>query len=103
MNLMNLSLLLLISACSSAFAQAWPAKPIRVVAALSGSGETSARAFAQEISQALGQPVVVESQSGAGGGQGAQTVARAPADGYTLLYATLNSQVFRLFLVKDVG
>ena len=65
----------------SAFAQAWPAKPIRLVIAVSGGGETAARAFAQEMSPSLGAPVVVDVQSGAGGGVGAQVVSKAPADG----------------------
>jgi tripartite-type tricarboxylate transporter receptor subunit TctC len=103
-NLFKIGVLAVALPCASfSQAQGWPAKPIRLVTAVSGGGETSARIFAQELAQALGQPVVVDVQSGAGGGVGAQIAARSAPDGYTLLYATLNSQVYRLFLVKDVG
>jgi tripartite-type tricarboxylate transporter receptor subunit TctC len=87
----------------AAHAQQYPAKPIRVVVAGSGAGEAAPRAFAQEMAAALGQPVVVDPQSAAGGAVAAQTVARAAPDGYTLLYSSPNTLVFRLFLVKDVG
>jgi tripartite-type tricarboxylate transporter receptor subunit TctC len=73
---------------STAFAQAaWPAKPIRIVApyAAGGAGDESARAIAEGLSKALGQPVVVDNKPGAGGVIGADLVAKAPADGYTLL------------------
>lgn len=71
-----------------AFAQGnWPAKPIRIVApyAAGGAGDESARAIADGLSKALGQPVVVDNKPGAGGVIGADLVAKSPADGYTLL------------------
>lgn len=85
------------------YAQSYPVKPIRMVLAVSGGGETVARLVAQDLGVSLGQPVVVDTQSGAGGAVGATMVARAAPDGYTILYASPNSQVFRLFLVKNVG
>ena len=88
---------------SLTLAQSYPVKPIRLVLAISGGGETVARLVAQDLSVSLGQPVVVDTQSGAGGAVGATMVARASPDGYTLLYASPNSQVFRLFLVRNVG
>jgi tripartite-type tricarboxylate transporter receptor subunit TctC len=71
-------------------AQTWPAKPVMVVQGFApgGNADTIARILGAELSQQLGQPIVVESKAGAGGTIAAGTVARAPADGYTLLLAT---------------
>src|SRR4051812_6769995 len=83
-------------------AQAWPAKPIRVVLTISGGGETNARVVMDKMSQAMGQPFVVDAQSGAGGAVGATAVARAAPDGYTLLYGTNSAMSLRRYLVKDL-
>jgi tripartite-type tricarboxylate transporter receptor subunit TctC len=103
MKTLGIALLAAAFTAPCAFGQAWPAKPIRVVVAGSGAGEAAPRAFAQEISAALGQPMVIDPQSAAGGALAAQIVARSAPDGYTLLYSSPNVLVFRLFLVKDVG
>lgn len=75
-----------------AHAQAgWPqAKPIRLVIPFPAGGATDilGRAVAQKLATALGQQVVVDNKPGAGGTIGADIVAKAPADGYTLLMAT---------------
>jgi tripartite-type tricarboxylate transporter receptor subunit TctC len=70
--------------------QAWPAKPIKVVQgfAAGGNADTIARLVGTEMSKGLGQPLVVEAQVGAGGTLASAAVARAPADGYTMLLAT---------------
>jgi tripartite-type tricarboxylate transporter receptor subunit TctC len=71
----------------SACAQTWPARPVRVIVAFSPGGVTDiiARSMAPKLAELWGQPVVVENRTGAGGSVGAMAVARAPADGYTLL------------------
>ncbi len=72
-----------------AVAQAWPAKPVRLVAPF-GAGsvlDTMMRAMQNELSAALGQSIVIESRPGAGGTVGTVAVAKGPADGYTFLIA----------------
>ena len=84
-------LLSLATAASGAWAQAWPAaKPIRLVIPFPAGGATDiiGRQVAQKLSVALGQQVVVDNKPGAGGAIGSDLVAKAPADGYTLLMAT---------------
>ncbi len=75
------------AAASGVQAQAWPAKPIRIIVpyAPGGSSDIIARAISQPLSEALKQPVIVENRAGANGNLGADAVAKSPADGYTLL------------------
>jgi tripartite-type tricarboxylate transporter receptor subunit TctC len=80
----------------------YPVKPIRVVLTVSAAGDLTVRTLAEKMAPTLGQPIVVEIQSAAGGAQGATTVARAAPDGYTLLYGTIGAMVLRQFLVKDL-
>jgi tripartite-type tricarboxylate transporter receptor subunit TctC len=69
------------------FAQTYPVKPLRLVAPFMPGGSTDfqGRWAAQQISAALGQPVIVENRAGAGGIPGSDAVAKAAPDGYTLL------------------
>lgn len=73
-----------------AAAQAWPSKPVRMVIPFPAGGATDiiGRVIAQKLGAALGQQVVVDNKPGAGGTIGSDMVAKAPADGYTLLMAT---------------
>jgi tripartite-type tricarboxylate transporter receptor subunit TctC len=68
-------------------AQAYPVKPIRILVGFAAGGgtDTGARMVANEISKSLGQPVIVENRPGSGGIIATEAVAKAPADGYTLL------------------
>ena len=83
---------LLTLATASAWAQAWPAKTVRIVVGFSAGGPTDvvARAFAEHAARALGQPVIVDNKPGANTILAAEAVAAAPADGYTLLMAATN-------------
>jgi tripartite-type tricarboxylate transporter receptor subunit TctC len=69
------------------WAQAYPGRPVRVIVpvAAGGANDTTARLFAQKLSESLGQQFYVENLAGAGGNLGIANAARAPADGYTLL------------------
>lgn len=79
---------LLALACGSAQAQSWPERPIRMVVPFppGGGADNAARAFSEKLAVHLGQPVVIDNRPGASGNIGAETVTRAPADGYTLLF-----------------
>lgn len=72
---------------ATALADTWPSKPIKVVVNFppGGAADQIARAITTPLQQVLGQPVVIENKTGAGGNVGGEAVARSPADGYTLL------------------
>ncbi|MDZ4188183.1 MAG: tripartite tricarboxylate transporter substrate binding protein [Hydrogenophaga sp.] len=79
----------------SAMAQAWPSRPISLIVPFPAGGTTDvlARALAQPLAQVLGQPVVVESKPGAGATIGANFVAKANPDGYTLLMGAVHHTI----------
>jgi tripartite-type tricarboxylate transporter receptor subunit TctC len=84
--------------------QAWPNKPIRIVVGFAPGGGTDivARALAPRMSEILGQPVVIENRSGASGTIGADVVAKAAPDGYTLLMGHSNSNAIAPYVLPKV-
>ena len=88
-----------------ASAQSWPARPITLDVAFPPSTTTdfAARAVAQDLSKVLNQPVVVENRTGGGGAIASASVAKAPADGYTLLVTTIGPAVLRPLIDRKVG
>ena len=91
-------------AAFAAHAQEFPSQTIRLVIpyAPGGGSDILARPVAQDMQEKLKQPVVVDNRGGAGGNIGAQQVARAAADGYTLLVAN-NSHTINPFIYKEPG
>jgi tripartite-type tricarboxylate transporter receptor subunit TctC len=88
-------------ACSGVMAQAYPNRPLRIVVPLSaGAADTLSRMIAAKLTERWGQPVIVENRPGAGTTIGTDLVAKAPADGYTLLMATFSHAVNATFYRK---
>ncbi len=83
------------------WAQAWPAKPVRVIMTVGAGADLMARLIGQRVGGAIGEPFVTEIQSAAGGSIGTEMVARAAADGYTLLLTAAFSQVNRVLLARN--
>jgi tripartite-type tricarboxylate transporter receptor subunit TctC len=86
-------------------AQDWPSHPLTLIVPFpaGGSADVQSRVIAQELSSALGQPVVVENKPGAGGNIAAADAARAAPDGTTLFMATTGTQASNISLHKSLG
>jgi tripartite-type tricarboxylate transporter receptor subunit TctC len=86
-------------------AQAYPSKPIKLIVPFpaGGGGDNLARLTMGRVATELGQPIVFENLAGAGGNIGSAAAARAPADGYTLLYGTNGTHGINQTLYKRPG
>lgn len=91
-------------AATPALAQAWPSKPIRYIVIFAPGGTTDilARLIAPKLSDALGQPVVVENRPGAGGNTGAEMLAKSAPDGYTIGSGTVSSHAINATLYSKL-
>ncbi len=85
----------LLCAATSALAQNWPMRPVRMIVsfAVGGGTDIQARLFSLKLQPALGQQVIVDNRTGAGGNIGAELVAKAPPDGYTVLFQSASLAV----------
>lgn len=88
-----------------AFAQAYPGKPVRVIIPYppGSTPDIVGRTLSSKLQEALGQPFVVDNRTGGGGNIGAEAVAKAPADGYTLLIGINGPAAINKFLYKDLN
>ena len=96
---------ILLALCSTfVFADNYPSKPIKAIVPFAAGSATDqiGRAFAAKMAESLGQPVVIENRPGANGMIGADLVAKAPADGYTLLFGTNSTNAALKSLVKNL-
>jgi tripartite-type tricarboxylate transporter receptor subunit TctC len=109
MNLNNFRLALCLAICSlqawvPAQAQIFPTRPVRLLVGLAAGGPTdlAARILAAKLTEVWGQQVVVENRAGAGSTIAAEAVARAPADGHTLLLCTIATHALAPQLIKSL-
>ncbi|MBI5720875.1 MAG: tripartite tricarboxylate transporter substrate binding protein [Burkholderiales bacterium] len=95
-----LGALALVASIGAAQAQGWPTKPVTLIVPQGAGGSTDAmaRLIAPLLGEKLGQTVVVDNRAGAGGVLGVQTLAKAPADGYTLLFGSSTTVAANAFL-----
>jgi tripartite-type tricarboxylate transporter receptor subunit TctC len=98
-------LCVLAAAALPALAQSYPDHPLKLVVPFPAGGPTDivARPFAQQLSEALKQPVVVDNRGGAGGSIGADIVAKSPPDGYTLLMGTVGTNAINGALYRNLA
>ena len=102
---------MILAAATAAFvpqplaAQSWPARPVTLVVTFAAGGPTDgiARLLANELSEKIGQRVVVENRGGAGGNIGAASAAKAPADGYTLLMVSSGPGAVNKLIYKTLS
>ena len=87
-----------------ASAQSWPARPVKIIVSLAAGGtpDIICRLISERLSVLLGQPVIVENRPGGANVVGATAAARAPADGYTLLFATAATLVSNPYTFKSL-
>jgi tripartite-type tricarboxylate transporter receptor subunit TctC len=99
-----LAVCLSVDAAGLGLAQTYPAKPVRMVVPFppGGAADLIGRVLAQRLSEQMGQPVTVENRAGASGNIGADAVAKAQGDGYTILLGALTSHAINHTLERKV-
>ena len=104
LGLIALTAMSIAAVASHAEAQSYPNRPIRMIAPFPAGGlvDVLARAIGEELAKTLGQPIIVENKPGAGGNIGADIVAKAEGDGYTLLMTSPGIQSINQFLYKTM-
>ena len=92
------------STLTTSQAQTFPSKPVRIVVPQTpgGASDALARIVGQKLSEKWGQAVVIENRAGAGGNIGMDVVAKAPADGYTLLMSYVGSHAINVSIYKKL-
>jgi tripartite-type tricarboxylate transporter receptor subunit TctC len=87
------------------FAQPYPGKPVRVIIPYppGSTPDIVGRTLSSKLQESLGQPFIVDNRTGAGGNIGAEAVAKAPADGHTLLIGINGPAAINKFLYKNLG
>ena len=95
----------LLSQAGSAFAQAYPNRPIRILVpyAAGGFSDISTRSLAEVMGRALGQPLIIESRPGGGGRIGAEAITKVAPDGYTLLMTTNGTHTYMAVTEKNLS
>jgi len=101
----SFSLLFGIATLPSVALCAWPDRPIKIIVpyAPGAAGDVLIRYMQPVIQERLGQPLVIENKSGAGGNIGTQEVVRSKADGYTFVLGATNNFVINQFVYKNMG
>lgn len=96
---------IVLASFTCAQAQDYPTRPVRMIVAFAAGGGTDllGRTVAQKLQESLGQSFVVENRGGAGGNIGTDLVAKAPADGYTLLFGYSSNFSISPFLYKNLS
>ena len=94
----------LLALCGAAAAQNFPNKPVKLIVAFAAGGpiDLAARIIAEQLTEKLGQPVVVENRTGANGAIAAELVRGSPADGHTLLISNASMITITPTLKKDL-
>lgn len=92
-------------ACTASFAQGYPSKPVRLVVGFApgGAADIIARTMSDPLGRALGQSIIVDNRPGAGSSLAAEYVAKAPADGYTIVIASQSGMIINPLVNKNVA
>ena len=100
-----MKLLLALLFAGHAFAQSYPAKPVRLVVGFApgGAADFVARTLQEPMQRALGQPIIIDNRPGAGSSIAAEHVAKSPPDGYTVLIASPSSILVNPLLNPQIG